>query len=58
MKNIQLIASDIDGTLLLNGSQAIDPEILTSYISFNKKVFSLWQLLVENIQIYAIYSLL
>ena len=27
MKNIQLIASDIDGTLLLNGSQAIDPEI-------------------------------
>lgn len=27
MKNIQLIASDIDGTLLLNSSQAIDPEI-------------------------------
>ena len=27
MKNIQLIASDIDGTLLLNGSQAIDSEI-------------------------------
>ena len=27
MKHIQLIASDIDGTLLLNGSQAIDPEI-------------------------------
>ena len=27
MKNIQLIASDIDGTLLLNGSQALDPEI-------------------------------
>ena len=27
MKNIQLIASDIDGTLLLNGSQAIGPEI-------------------------------
>ena len=27
MKNIQLIASDIDGTLLLNGLQGIDPEI-------------------------------
>ena len=27
MKNIQLIASDIDGTLLLNGSQALDSEI-------------------------------
>lgn len=27
MKNIQLIASDIDGTLLLNDSQAIDSEI-------------------------------
>ena len=27
MKHIQLIASDIDGTLLLNGLQGIDPEI-------------------------------
>ena len=37
MKNIQLIASDIDGTLLLNGSQAIDPEIFNLIHKLHQK---------------------
>jgi len=37
MKNIQLIASDIDGTLLLNGSQAIDPKIFNLIYKLQQK---------------------
>jgi len=37
MKYIQLVASDIDGTLLLNGAKALDPEIFKLIRELNKK---------------------
>ena len=37
MKCIQLVASDIDGTLLLNGAKALDPEIFKLIRELHKK---------------------
>ena len=37
MKYIQLVASDIDGTLLLNGANALDPEIFKLIRELHKK---------------------
>ncbi len=37
MKYIQLVASDIDGTLLLNGAKALDPEIFKLIRELHKK---------------------
>ena len=58
MKYIQLVASDIDGTLLLNGAKTLDPEIFKLIRELHKKAYYSWQLLVESIQICAIYSYL
>ena len=40
MKYIQLVASDIDGTLLLNGAKALDSEIFKLIRELHKNLIT------------------